>query len=370
MRFITHVKAGALRAAASLLSVFVLGVAAFAQGPVLTLNNPVGIFDFIRQNINTNSAGQVVVISNSGTSSLTISAVSVTGLNPTDFLLSANTCVGATLAPGATCNVTVSFRPTVTGVRSGRLTVTDNANGSQHLVPLTGIGLNPAVPNRNVGPVDPRIGFPLYQQDDKGVRLALCLDTTNTLCLSSPPNAALPASVNDRSINFPGEAFWFSAEAGIDLPNGGDARLVLAKEAAFTTEDATIGQQISFDRVRVRLDGGVPGATYTFTHPFGTVTAVADEDGQISETEDIGCGASPCDFRLMLKGQIGVFLKWDPAVTPLAPIGYLGDPNVPHRVVGSPTGNNIFRIAGPNIGGSGVNTIQTNLFAVSGKLFQ
>ena len=72
----------------------------------------------------------------------------------------------------------------------------------------------------------------------------------------------------------------------------------------------------------------------------------------------------------MLKGKIGVFLKWDPAVAPLAPIGYLGDPNVPHRVVGSPTGNNIFRVAGPNIGGSGINTIQTNLFAVSGKLYQ
>ncbi|MCA1614876.1 MAG: choice-of-anchor D domain-containing protein [Acidobacteria bacterium] len=153
---------------------------------MLTLNNPVGIFDYIRQNINTTSAGQVVIISNSGTSGLSITGVSVTGLHPTNFLLSANTCVGATLAPGATCNVTVAFRPSATGVRSGRLTVTDNADGSQHLVPLTGIGLNPSVPNRNVGPVDPRVGFPLWQQDDQGTRLGLCLDTTNTLCLSQP----------------------------------------------------------------------------------------------------------------------------------------------------------------------------------------
>lgn len=374
MRFFNNAKvvgSKARRPAASLLMVLVAGLAAFAQtDPILTLSNPVGVFDFIRQNINTTSAGQIATLSNSGASSLTITSVTVSGLHPTNFILSNNLCNGVTLAPGATCRVTVAFRPSATGVRSGRLTVTDSADGSQHLIPLTGIGLNPTVPNRDVGPVDPRVGFPLWQQDDKGVRLGLCLDTTNTLCLSSPPDATQPASVNDRSINFPGEAFWWSGEAEIDLPGGGRARLVMAKEAAFTTEEATIGNQISFDRVRVRMDDVTPNTTYTVTYPFGTLTVTSDDEGEVDETEDIGCGASPCDFRLQNKGKIGVFLKWDPNVTPLAPVGYVGDPNVPHRVTGSPTGNNIFRIAGPNIGGSGVNTIQTNLFSVSGKLFQ
>lgn len=382
----------ALRSAVSLLMLLVSGVAAFAQeaaeapalmqaemvsaaaaapaDPILTLSNPVGVFDFIRQNINTTSTGQIATLSNSGGSSLTITSVTVTGLHATNFLLSSNTCNGVSLAPGATCRVTVSFRPSVVGVRSGRLTVTNTANGSQHLIPLTGIGLNPAVPNRDVGPVDPRVGFPLWQQDDKGVRLGLCLDTTNTLCLSTVPNTALPASVNDRSINFPGEAFWWSGEAEIALPSGGRARLVMAKEAAFTTEEATIGNQIAFDRIRVRMDEVTPNTTYTVTHPFGTLTVTSDAEGEVDETEDIGCGASPCDFRIQNKGKIGVFLKWDPNVTPLAPVGYVGDPNVPHRVTGSPTGNNLFRIAGPNIGGAGINTIQTNLFNVSGKLFQ
>ena len=375
MKPITHGKTSGLRTsaqrlAASFLPTLLLCAAAFAQtGPTLTLNSPVSVFDYIRQNINTTSAGKVATLSNSGTSSLTITSVTVTGVNPTNFLLSANGCNGAVLAPGATCNVTVSFRPTATGVRSARLTVTDNAAGNQHLVPLTGIGLNPAVPNRDIGPIDPRVGYPLWQQDDKGVRLALCLDA-NGLCLSSPPNAAQPASVKDGNINFPGEAFWWSGEAEIDLPSGGRARLVLAKEAAFTTEDATIGNQIAFDRVRVRMDGVTPNATYTVTHPFGVLTVVADGDGEVDETEDIGCGASPCDFRIEFKGKIGVFLRWDPAVTPLAPIGYLGDPNIPHTVIGSPLNTNFFRVVGPNIGGTGVNTIQTNLFAISGKLFQ
>src|SRR5918993_3287081 len=303
MQPITHGKisglgSSALRLSATLLSMLVFCAAALAQtGPTLTLNSPVSVFDYIRQNINTTSAGKVATLSNSGTSSLTITSVTLTGLHPTNFLLSTNGCNGAVLAPGATCNVTVSFRPTATGVRSARLTVTDNAAGSQHLIPLTGIGLNPAVPNRDIGPIDPRVGYPLWQQDDKGVRLGLCLDA-NGLCLSSPPNAAQPASVKDGNINFPGEAFWWSGEAEINLPSGGRARLVLAKEAAFTTEDATIGQQIAFDRVRVRMDQVTPNTTFTVTHPFGTMTVVSDGDGEVDETEDIGCGSSPCAFRI------------------------------------------------------------------------
>jgi hypothetical protein len=375
MQLVTHTKANrlgssALRLVASLLSVLVLGVAAIAQsGPVLTLNSPVSIFDFLRQNINTTSVGKVVTISNGGSSSLTISTVTVTGVNPTNFLLSGNTCNGATLAPNATCVVTVAFRPTVAGSTSARLTVTNTAAGSQHLVPLVGVGINPAVPNRDIGPIDARVGFPLWLQDDKGVRLALCLDA-NGLCLATLPNVSQPASVNDRLINFPGEAFWWSGAADMNLPNGGRARLTLSKEAAFTTDTATIGNQISFDRVRVRIDGLTPNVTYTVTHPFGVLTLVADADGSINTTEDIGCGSSPCDFRVALNGTLGVFLKWDPAIAPVAPIGYVGDPNVPHAVTGSPLNTNFFRVAGPNVGGTNVNTIQTTLFTVSGKLFQ
>ena len=370
MQLSTHFTShGARRLAASLLTLLVLSVSALAQTPVLTLNNNVSIFDFIRQNINTTSAGQVVTLSNSGAGSLSISTVTVTGANPADFLLSNNTCNGAVLAAGATCVVTVRFKPLAAGVRNARLTVTDSAAGSQHLIPLTGIGLNPAVPNRNVGPIDPRHGFPLWHQDDTGRKLALCLDN-NGLCLSTPPNPSQPASVTDTLLNFPGEAFWWSAEATVALAGGGEARLVLAKEAAFTTEEATIGNQISFDRVRVRIDNGAPNTTYTFTHPFGSVTATTDEDGELSETEDIGCGASPCDFRLSLKGKVGVFLRWDPAFAPAAPAGYLGDPNVAHRVTGSPLNQNFFRVAAPNVGGAGVNSVTTNLFNVSGKIFQ
>jgi hypothetical protein len=371
----THVKTGsrsssALRLLALIFTTFVLNVAAFAQAaPLLTLSSTVSLFDFGRRNTGTISAITTIRVLNSGTASLTISNVTLTGVNPGDYQLTASTCIGATLSPNASCTASVRFAPVGVGVRTARLTFADNAAGSQHLVPLTGVGLNPAIPNRAVGPIDPRHGFPLWYQDDMGLKLALCLNPANGLCLETPPNPNLPASVTDALVNFPGEAFWWTTEAEINLPGGGRARLVLAKEAAFTTEEATVGEQISFDRVRVRLDEVAPNTTYTFTHPFGTVTAVSDEDGEVDETQDIGCGASPCNFAAALNGKISIFLKWDPAIAPAAPAGYLGDPNVPHRIVGSPLNTNFFRVAGPNIGGAGVNSVQTNLFNVSGKIY-
>ncbi|HYP54216.1 MAG TPA: choice-of-anchor D domain-containing protein, partial [Pyrinomonadaceae bacterium] len=263
MSVTTQRKAGGrLPSAPRLVALLVFALAcvvpAFAQtAPILTLNGSFSLFDFGRQNAGTVSAAKVITVSNSGTATLTISTVTITGTNPGDYMLTATTCGGTSLSPGGTCTATIKFAPVGYGTRTARLTIADNAAGSQHLIPLTGVGLNSAVPNRNVGPIDPRHGFPLWYQDDKGVKLTLCLGSA-TLCLSTPPNTAQPASVTDALLNFPGEAFWWSAEAEIDLPGGGRARLVLAKEAAFTSEDAAVGKQISFDRVRVRIDDVTP----------------------------------------------------------------------------------------------------------------
>lgn len=381
-----------LRLVAFVISTLIISSSAFAQtdaigpiavgSPMLTLNSPVSLFDFGRLNPGTISPTMDITVSNSGTALLTISKnVSLTGLNPGDYQLVSTTCAGATLSSKSTCTATISFAPQAVGTRTARLSLTDNAAGSPHLVPLTGVGLDPSIPNRQVGPIDPRHGFPFWYQDDQGLRLALCLDT-NGLCLAEIPNPALPPSVTDASINFPGEAFWWSSEAEIDLPSGGRARLVLAKEAAFTTEAATIGNQISFSRIRIRVDGLTPGASYTITHPYGVVTLIADGDGdavfegsmasggdpegEIDTTEDIGIG--PSDFRAALKGKFSTYLRWDPAVAPAAPNGYIGNPNVTHTVIGSPFNTNLFRIVGPSVGGPGINTIEINLFSVQGKL--
>lgn len=360
-----NLRTTALRLFVSLLCVAAFGVAAFGQtAPALTLRSNFSIFDFGRFNTGAISPNTVITVSNGGSGSVTITNVTITGVNSGDFTLAATTCINATLTTN-TCTATVRFNPLAVGTRNANLTVTDTANGSQHLVPLRGVGLNPNIPNEAVGPIDARTGFPLWHQDEQGRKLQLCLDSA-TLCLSTVTGTP---QVNTNGINFPGEAFYWSAEAQIPRSVGDDALLVLAKEAAFTTEDATVGEQITFDRLRIRIDALTPGATYTITHPFGVKTVVADDAGEINTTTDVGCGGSPCDFRMSMNGGNNVFLRWDPAFAPAAPAGYLGDPTVEHRVTGSPFGTNIFKVDGPNVGGAGVNTIQTVLFTVSGKIF-
>ncbi len=50
-----------------------------------------------------------------------------------------NAC-GSTVAPGATCNVTVKFKPTSTSATSGTVTFTDDASGSPQIVTASGTG--------------------------------------------------------------------------------------------------------------------------------------------------------------------------------------------------------------------------------------
>lgn len=87
------------------------------------------------QMLTTTSAAKTVTLTNTGASALTITSIVASG----DFAVSNNPC-GASLAAGANCIISVTFAPTALGARAGTLTITDNAGGSPHTVPLTGTG--------------------------------------------------------------------------------------------------------------------------------------------------------------------------------------------------------------------------------------
>lgn len=201
-------------------------------------------------------------------------------------------------------------------------------------------------------------GFPIWYQDARGTRLGLCL-AGPPLCLATrgglrPPN---------------GEAFWWNAEAQmarVGFNRAGQARLVLAVEAAYANAGAN--SQISFGRIRVRANNLRPGTVYGITHPYGRLRARTDARGELRVSSDVGCAATPCRFGLALRSRVFQgFLRWDPRVGPKAPPNFLGNPTIPHKVVGSPRGTNFFRIQGPNVGGQGVDKKQTGLFSVQGR---
>ncbi len=67
----------------------------------------------------------------------TLSAINYKATSP--FAVSTSTC-GTTLASRASCTVSVTFTPKVTGTSTGTLTITDSANNSPQTTSLTGTG--------------------------------------------------------------------------------------------------------------------------------------------------------------------------------------------------------------------------------------
>ena len=107
-----------------------LGGTGASAAPTVTVS-PASVL-FPAQALKTTSAAQVVTLANHGSTSLTISSVSITG----DFA-DTNTCK-ASLAAGRSCTVSVTFTPTATGARNGSLTFS-LSTGTQ-TVALTGTG--------------------------------------------------------------------------------------------------------------------------------------------------------------------------------------------------------------------------------------
>src|SRR4029077_9634488 len=94
---------------------------------------------FAPQLTGTSSGAQAETVTNTGTSTVVISSIALSGTNAADFSQT-STC-GSSLAATANCTFTVAFTPSQSGPRSASITITDSTVGSQHSVLLNGVGL-------------------------------------------------------------------------------------------------------------------------------------------------------------------------------------------------------------------------------------
>ncbi len=99
---------------------------------------------FQPQIIGTSSAPQGVMLTNSGTVTLTVSGIVIGGANASIFSQT-NNCP-ASLAVNANCQISITFTPTVAGNFSASLAVADNAPGSPQSVTLSGVGMTQPPP--------------------------------------------------------------------------------------------------------------------------------------------------------------------------------------------------------------------------------
>lgn len=128
-----------------------LAAPTYNQGPGsvgVWLNTPVASLfpsslTFANAPVGGASNGEAIALNNPGSAPLKISSISISG----DYVAGPDgttQCV-TTLAPGAACLISVEFRPTAAGQRTGAVTFTDNAAPGSQSVRLTGVALASAV---------------------------------------------------------------------------------------------------------------------------------------------------------------------------------------------------------------------------------
>jgi alpha-1,3-glucanase-like protein/F5/8 type C domain-containing protein/HYDIN/CFA65/VesB family protein/centrosomal CEP192-like protein len=209
-----------------------------APGPILS-PNPSSL-SFPATIVGSPASAQTVMVTNSGTTSATVSGVSATG----DFRQT-NNC--ATLAVGASCTVTVTFTPTVSGTRTGSVTLTSNANNSPTSISLSGSGIG----------------------TDTNIALGKAASASSQVNGTQTPATATDGDANTywESAN---NAFpqWLQVDLGSAF-NIGRVTLKLPPSTAWGTRTQTLSVQTSTNGSTF---GAVVGsATYTFTSPTNVV---------------------------------------------------------------------------------------------------
>jgi predicted dienelactone hydrolase len=110
-----------------------------------TINLSSGTVQLVPQNLNfgkqiihQKSSPQSFVLTNTGTSALSITGFTITGADPGDYSQS-NDC-GTSIGAGASCTISVVFTPANIGNRFATVTIADSSSDSPQQVGLSGIG--------------------------------------------------------------------------------------------------------------------------------------------------------------------------------------------------------------------------------------
>ena len=110
---------------------------------------------FADQVIGASSTPQMLTLTNASVSPLSINSITVTGTDATDFSQT-STC-SSSLPAGASCRISIRFKPTRIGARTASVEITDNASRSPQLVALSGTGVTSG-PNATLSPTS--LAFP------------------------------------------------------------------------------------------------------------------------------------------------------------------------------------------------------------------
>ncbi|MFI5707037.1 discoidin domain-containing protein [Kribbella sp. NPDC051620] len=268
--------------AAGVTSTVSLSGTGVAPGPILN-PNPSSL-SFPDTLVGSSSATKAITVTNSGTASAGVSGVSATG----DFNQT-NNC--GTVAVGASCTVTVTFRPTASGARTGNVSLTSNANNSPTTISLAGNGVG----------ADTNLAL------NKPATASSQVNGTQAATTATDGNANTYWESNNNA--FPQ---WLQVDLG-SVRSIGKVTLKLPPTTAWGTRSQTLSVQASTDGSSFSTP--VASATYTFTSPANVVNITVPATnaryvrvnitgnsgwpaGQVSEFEVYSAGGAPINTDL------------------------------------------------------------------------
>jgi hypothetical protein len=226
---------------------------------------------FLDQAVGSSSPPQQVTVCNTGTSALGISSVSVTG----DFVITDTG--GAGLATGACRTITVVFRPTAAGLRTGTLTIVTSSGTAA--VSLTGNGV--------AGPVSGP--FPsLIVADKRGIffpATSLCGTSSKPRGLDVLNIGGGPLTISNFTISGPAAGDFQVVEScsGTAIGSMRPCRIFVlftptavgSRVATLTINSNSAGGPVSLPLVGTGRGAGlaVSPSNLTFNQAVGTVTS-------------------------------------------------------------------------------------------------
>lgn len=151
--------------------------------PAISLNAT--SLNFAAQTLGSSSAAQSVSVSNSGSATLALSAFTLAGSAAADFVQGGTCTATGSLAVGASCTVTFSFRPGAVGARSATLSLASNASNGAALLSLAGTGAALATPGVSLAPASLAFGNQTVGVTSTGRSVTLNNSGSGPLLISS-----------------------------------------------------------------------------------------------------------------------------------------------------------------------------------------
>ena len=101
------------------------------------------VLSFSNTSAGSSFLSQIITVTNTGTGSLNISSVTLSGTNASDFTKTSDTCTVSAIDPAAYCQIQITFNPLTSGPKQAALSIASNSLSSPNVdIPLAGTGIS------------------------------------------------------------------------------------------------------------------------------------------------------------------------------------------------------------------------------------